>query len=230
MGIVDNETHTAKKNLEVLQCKAVLTHQEISKGIPGSISQLLRDYPKLWKVSVQLTEEAKKRDLDVIVQARVVAVIGLLNIYTDEDLEYSWTKASEVVVKTQGAGVNHMRHIREWAIGFLKWGDLPLHQLNWKRATIVDDEDIAEELKMCMMEKGKEGFLKAQDIVDIIASPRMQEIFTRKNISKPSISIKTALRWLDKLGWMYGKLKNGMYIDGHERPDVVEYREQFIGR
>jgi hypothetical protein len=144
-------------------------------------------------MSVQLTKEAKKCNLDVIVWACVVAVIGLLNIYTDEDLEYSWTKASEVVAKTQRAGVNHAQCIWKWAIGFLKRGDLPLYQLNWKWATIIDDEDIAEELKMCMMEKGKEGFLKAQDIVDIIASPKMQEIFTQKNISKQSISIKMAL-------------------------------------
>jgi hypothetical protein len=58
----------------------------------------------------------------------------------------------------------------------------------------------------------------------------MQEIFAWKNISKPSISIKTTLHWLDKLGWTYRKLKNGMYIDGHERPDVVQYGEEFVGR
>ena len=32
------------------------------------------------------------------------------------------------------------------------------------------------------------------------------------------------------LNWCYGHKKNGMYIDGHERKDVVEYRNQFIKR
>ena len=85
-------------------------------------------------------------------------------------------------------------------------------------------------MKTQMVEKTKSGFLKAQDVVEIVASQEMQSIFTLKGISKPSISIKTALRWLEKLGWTYGKLKNGMYLDGHERSDVVEYRQAFVER
>src|SRR6267154_3318880 len=113
-------------------------------------------------------------------------------------------------------------------MGFLKWGDLPLHQLSWKRGAIIDNEDIAGEIKTSIMEKAGVGFLKAQDIVDIVASPKMQDMFARKGISKPSISIKTGHRWLKKLGWTYKKLKNGMYLDGHERSDVVEYRQGFV--
>jgi len=60
--------------------------------------------------------------------------------------------------------------------------------------------------------------------LEIVASPELQAIFAQKGITKPTISIKTALRWLEKLGWTYGKLQNGMYLDGHEQPDVVEYR------
>jgi len=96
----------------------------------------------------------------------------------------------------------------------LKRGDLPLHQLNWKRGTILDEKDIAGEIKMQMMEKTKEGFLKAQDLVEIVASPHMQAMFMRKGITKPIISNKTALCWLKKLGWSYGKLKHGLYLDG----------------
>ncbi|KAI0266630.1 hypothetical protein BGY98DRAFT_1069572 [Russula aff. rugulosa BPL654] len=81
-----------------------------------------------------------------------------------------------------------------------------------------------------MMEKAARGFLKAEDVVDIVASPEMQTIFARKGIVKPSISVNTGVRWLEKLGWTYGKLKNGMYLDGHERDDVVEYRKAFVER
>jgi len=78
------------------------------------------------------------------------------------------------------------------------------------------------------MEKAGVGFLKAQDIVDIVASPKMQDMFVQKGISKPSISIKTGHCWLEKLGWTYGKLKNDMYLAGHERSEVVEYRQGFV--
>lgn len=41
---------------------------------------------------------------------------------------------------------------------------------------------------------------------------------------KTRISHRTAERWLHKLGWIYGRNKKG-YVDGHERPDVVDYRQ-----
>jgi hypothetical protein len=224
----DNEAHTMSEDLERL--RHLLAHQDMAQRITGSTSQVLGDLSKLREASVQLTKEAKRGDLDTIVQARVAAIIGLLNIYTDEGLKYSWMGASEIAAKMQGRGTSYARRIRAWAINFLKWRTLPLHQLNQKRGTIIDDEDIAEELKTRMTEKAGKGFLKAQDVVDVVASPKMQEVFALKGISKPSISLKTALRWLENLGWTYGKLKNGMYLDGHERSDVVEYRRGFVER
>ncbi len=225
----NKETITAIENLEVLRHE-VLAHQEVSEVTPISTLQVLGDQTKLREASAQLTKEARKADLDVIVRARIAAMIGLLNIYTDHNLDYSWRRASEIVAKTQGHGTNHARHIREWVVGFVKWRDLPLHQLNRKRGTVIDDEDIAAEIKAQMKEKAKEGFLKAQDLVEIVASPDIQAIFVQKGITKLSISEKTALHWLEKLGWSYGKLKNGMYLDGHERSDVVEYRRAFVER
>jgi len=40
-----------------------------------------------------------------------------------------------------------------------------------------------------------------------------------------AILTRTACRWLGRMGWVYGRNKKG-YCDGHERPDVVEYREK----
>ena len=34
--------------------------------------------------------------------------------------------------------------------------------------------------------------------------------------------------WLKKLRWRYTKKKNSMYIDGHEREDVVDYHKKFV--
>lgn len=43
--------------------------------------------------------------------------------------------------------------------------------------------------------------------------------------SKP-LCERTARRWLVKLGWTRTVLRKGVYMDGHERADVVEYREK----
>ena len=80
------------------------------------------------------------------------------------------------------------------------------------------------------MENVNGQYLKAANVVDVVASPEIQEIFRQKGISRESISESTARRWLSGLGWRYGKLKSGMYIDGHERDDVVEYRQGFVAR
>jgi hypothetical protein len=41
---------------------------------------------------------------------------------------------------------------------------------------------------------------------------------------KDRLSERTARRWLVSLGWRHTRVKKGVYMDGHERPDVVEYR------
>ena len=42
------------------------------------------------------------------------------------------------------------------------------------------------------------------------------------------IKPRTARIWLNKLGYQYTYIKKGVFLDGHERPDVVEYRAQFL--
>lgn len=42
------------------------------------------------------------------------------------------------------------------------------------------------------------------------------------------ISESCAVRWLSKLGYSMTEVKKGVYVDGHEREDVVEYRRNFL--
>ena len=39
------------------------------------------------------------------------------------------------------------------------------------------------------------------------------------------IRVRTARRWLKKMGFDYRRIQKGVYIDGHEREDVREYRD-----
>jgi hypothetical protein len=85
-------------------------------------------------------------------------------------------------------------------------------------------------LQLRLSEKVKKGVLKAADVVDLVASPDVQQMFSQRGICKPSISERTAIRWLTQLNWRYGRVRAGMYIDGHERDDVVMYRDEFVKR
>lgn len=45
---------------------------------------------------------------------------------------------------------------------------------------------------------------------------------------KPGIQARTARRWLHELGYNWRDVQKGVFIDEHERSDVVEYRHQFL--
>lgn len=62
-----------------------------------------------------------------------------------------------------------------------------------------------------------------QDIVEFMETPKMQTKLDEMGSRKKKISLHTAQLWLHTMGWHYGRKKNGMYIDGHEHEDIVEY-------
>jgi len=45
---------------------------------------------------------------------------------------------------------------------------------------------------------------------------------------RAAITSRTARRWLNMLGFTWKDVKKGVFFDGHEREDVVEYRKQFL--
>ncbi|CAG8464817.1 16305_t:CDS:2, partial [Cetraspora pellucida] len=55
-----------------------------------------------------------------------------------------------------------------------------------------------------------------------------QKILPQLNVESLSISIRTAHRWMQKLGFYYKCHQQGVYVDGHERPDVVAYCHIFL--
>ena len=150
-------------------------------------------------------------------------MIGVLNLFLDSELLYTWREASMVIAKAQGHGSTHACSIRTWVLNFIQEGRLPLHSYGYTWQTVLEDEEILQELQEELSKKSKAGFIKAQDVCDIVASKKFQGLFLRLGIHKPSISLTMAQRWLVKLKWWYRKAKNGMYIDGHERDNIVAY-------
>ena len=84
----------------------------------------------------------------------------------------------------------------------------------------------AQAIQLHLLEIGKTGYIQAQDIVDYIAKPEAQEKLAGKACT--TIHHRTACRWLEKLNWWYTQKKNGMYVDGHERKDVIQIN-QLVG-
>jgi len=99
---------------------------------------------------------------------------------------------------------------------FVRKGTLPFHFYGYSQKTVLEDEEVLQEIQGKLAENAKSGFIKAQDVRKIVASENIQTLFARLGVHKPRISLLMAQRWLAKMNWRYKEMKKGMYIDGHE--------------
>ncbi|KAJ6522151.1 hypothetical protein B0H19DRAFT_973643 [Mycena capillaripes] len=140
-----------------------------------------------------------------------------------------WTLHSETVSTASGNSGSKTwlgRKIREWTISFCEdKKNLPSHKYGRFNLSILSDEDIAGDIFLHLESLGK--FVSAKVIVGYVASPEFQ---ARLRIER-KISIRTAQRWMKKMGYRWRRELKGMYSDGHEREDVVHYRQNvsFLG-
>lgn len=226
-----NEAQRAVQVLLENLCRGCAPADKSPPSPVDSALDLLRDRAALLKARESLLLQSQdKSSLDVVFRARMTAMIAVLNLFLDLELSYTWREASMVVAKAQGHGSTRARSVRTWVLDFVRDGRLPFHSYGYTRQTVLEDEEVLQEIQEELSAKSKAGFIKAQDVCDIVASEKLQILFSRLGIHKPSISQSTAKRWLAKLKWRYSKTKNGMYIDGHERDDVVAYRHAFVYR
>jgi len=152
-------------------------------------------------------------------------MVATLNLYLDSELSYSWRDASIIAAKASGRGVNHAQNLCTWLRRYLHRKKLPLHRYGKCHNSILDDEDFTQDIQLHLTKIAKNGYIRAQDIVDYVATPEVQaRLGTRACVPH----VTTARKWLHKLRWQYTRKRNGMYIDGHEHEDVVKYREEFV--
>jgi len=186
-----------------------------------------KDFEALRRARAKLTIKAKDRNIDVIFRSRITAMVATLNLYLDSELSYSWRESSILAAKAQGRGVKRARKIRRWIKDYLHSEKLPLHRYGTYHSSILEDEDFKRDIQLHLTKIAKKGYIRAQDIVDYVATPEVQ---ARLGTRARGIHIRTAQRWLHKISCRYTQKKKGMYVDGHERDDVVEYRKKIVER
>ncbi len=117
------------------------------------------------------------------------------------------------------------RCIRVWTKYWLQNAQLPptFQGKHQKIIRLVDDEDIAEKCQTWIRNQGGHTTpIKFKEFVEQILLPETG-ITKQKTISN-----STAKRWLNVLGFFHQQQRQGVYFDGHERDDVVEYRKIFL--
>ncbi|KAJ7059975.1 hypothetical protein C8F01DRAFT_1084402 [Mycena amicta] len=191
-----------------------------------------QDFPALRRAAAQLSLLSKDKKHDVVFRTRLVAMQGTLNIYLNPAFNYTWRQASILIAHSQGLATHQARRIRDWLHTYLATRKLPEHIIGDNNGdSLLDDEDFALAIKFHLQTVcAKNKHFRAQDIVDFVATEEIQTRLDAAGAQKRSISVRTARRWLKRMDWRFGARKNGMYIDGHEREDVVAYREVFVKR
>ncbi|KAJ3553136.1 hypothetical protein NP233_g12718 [Leucocoprinus birnbaumii] len=178
---------------------------------------------------------------------RARAIHSCLNIMLKNGRGF--VRASEIASEGQGFSVVHGgQRLRVWVKAWLDHRELPSSRrgCHSKVYSLLDDPEICTELRAYLRSNKwsmnpHKVTLFAQDklipeeaskylIDDEMPSALTQyldlELLPRLQIkAKKGVSLRTARRWLHKEGFRYSAHKKAVYYDGHEREDVVDYRQ-----
>ncbi|CAE6475038.1 unnamed protein product [Rhizoctonia solani] len=167
------------------------------------------------------SSSAKAQALDAPVLRQIHAMAAALRLFCHSNYTWDFTFSTDTGAIASGYGASYGRTIRRLIRTFIESGDLPKNRYGNATGSIIDDEDFAYELKMHLWSVGK--YAKAQDIITYVDT---DEVKARFDLAGPPC-LRTAQRWMKKLGYSWGKELKGQYVDGHERKDVVDYRNNY---
>jgi hypothetical protein len=144
-----------------------------------------------------------------------------LKNYTDPTSKApAWQASSLKMAKAFGKTTWLAKRLCEWAWAYiLDHENLPLNIYGTWNASILEDEDFVQELLLHL--QGIGTYVRAMDVVEYVGTP---EVLTCLKLTK-TISLATAQRWMKTVGYHWSKMPTKQFVDGHERVDVVEYRQ-----
>ncbi|GJJ11346.1 hypothetical protein Clacol_005578 [Clathrus columnatus] len=111
-----------------------------------------KEFPALEEVKQKLSIKSKDKKLDVIFRTQLFAMIATLNFYLAPDLTFTWREASLLAAKALGKGEKFARNLHQWIHLYLRTGRLLLHRYGKFHSSILEDEDLQEEIQLRLME------------------------------------------------------------------------------
>lgn len=165
----------------------------------------------------------KDPQIDLFVRHRLEGMRIFLNLYIDpRSTTYGHWGASALQASVGlGRGRHCMRSLCKLARQYIH--DRSLLLVNpygdWNESLLAD-EDVATDINLYLQEIGND--ITAEKVVKYLARP---EVMEKHGITK-TISVRTARRYLNALGYRYSQPRKGQYNDGHERADVVYSRDK----
>lgn len=202
-------------------CNNDFQDDELEASLEAAIHQL-RDIVKLNNNSAQ-EQRNRHSKFDHIRFLCILRFLELIQQHPRSRVESSREIAATVYGRATG-GEYKARCIRMWSDEFLHSRILmPLRQgKHQKSSSLLDDPDIKQ---ACLQ------FLRTRrvELIDGASfsewvSNELHKVESLALVRPARITERTARRWLNRLGFQHQEYRKGTYTDGHERPDVVEYR------
>ena len=138
---------------------------------------------------------------------------------------YKCMEASQTIAISIGKGKYQARLIRTWTQNFVIYRSIPtsMRGKHQKIKSLLGDEDIYQMITEYLWS------IRCNITVNKFKKYIEQEVFSSVGIeNKKSISNTTVRTWLKHFGWTFRTGAKDIYYDGHERPDVLKYRQEFL--
>jgi len=173
---------------------------------------------------------------------RVECLMDLLQMQhrtttTDESAKRKdWVQYSEALARRVKRSPRWAAILRNWERDWFETRSpppCPRRGKHVKRKSLFFDEGIVlavrEYLNTARWHVSPKGICEVvakqlQNVNAAVDIMRIDAVLHNSQTGRQSISERTACRWLTRLGWVFGRNKKG-FCDGHERPDVIDYRE-----
>ncbi|KAH9923506.1 uncharacterized protein B0H18DRAFT_1105310 [Fomitopsis serialis] len=157
---------------------------------------------------------------DDLLRDRMTMMCSLFWCYAKMPLP-GWIKASETVAHVNRGGPYLARCLRGWCQAFIAdRHDLPFNPYGtWNKSILETNDELKQEIEAHLQSVGK--YVCAADIVQYMAR---QDVHERHGLEK-GVCLSTAHEWMRALEYRWTRTPRGQFIDGHERDDVVAYRQ-----
>lgn len=216
---LEEEIEAEVENMVVPDDDLEAWEEELDENIAGP-KGTKRPWPDL-REKIQMDIKKGRKTLPL---SHLNALMVLLNFSTLIIKGYGRIEASRQVATSwhKKEGVWFTRRIRDWARHYEIFETLPAERRGGKRVqrSFLHRDEIRTAV-LSFLRSLPSGKVTPR----ILANQVNKTILPSAGIQNTkSISLRTARRWLIKLGWTYSQVKKGVYVDGHEREDVVQYR------
>ncbi|CAN0415402.1 unnamed protein product [Pylaiella littoralis] len=125
------------------------------------------------------------------------------------------------------------RTLRSWVRHFLRGSRFKIKVREYSKRSLhsfIEDEDIRTMFREYLDEriyrrKKTNPQLRVQDVHRWINTVLLKDFVTEDS---PGVSLRTTHAWMQAVGFRWRRHQKCVYVDGHNRPDVVEHRQTYV--